>query len=569
MQGIFAKAGKSVLVLSEVGVGTQLRVRRDGVLLRSGDRVLPGDRLTVDATYRDSVASLRANGVRMAPGDEWVVPDTSDVVVELVAKSRDKLLGNRHRVRFFYDVVGKGSLDVVESIDVSRRFGNGEVLYTKDVKDSTEEKDALHWGQYNFYVVGKPAEGYRYVYFEANYDYYDTSISGDNPYYIWNTDYLGLMRVNMGSNYAVTANRLPFDLRFRAVFAKDAGSPVLVMHTFGQVGYVEVVDVVSGRRLEEGAVLRKGQRLSIQVRGSKSAATKVTKVFAASVNGQNLFEKVKYTTNITLFKAAEDSEGLPFWVGEYEVQENDDAMLVVGAVFGREKKKEERLIHIFSEDLDMKICQMPDPSKGRNDSDDRLGIVLEDGDKSLRPIIETKPERRGRFRKGSDFIEVGKGRKGERVLDVPITSDKDYEVTVVLGSDSLGRVKPSGAMRFGPLQRGEDETKPLYVYIRNKNKDFVPITIEQYVDGKKTTDTINTWVGVIYDQVRRVKWEKIGETLKGAVPKGATIEYTATSGMYQLVSITINDTVLIMGRGLRGSVRNSLRKGWCRRMVTR
>ena len=553
VQGIFAKEGKAVLVLSEVGVGTQLRVRRDGVLLRSGDRVLPGDRLTVDATYRDSVASLRANGVRMAPGDEWIVPDTSDVVVELVAKSRDKLLGNRHRVRFFYDVVGKGSLDVVESGGTSRRFGNGEVLYTKDVKDSTEEKAALHWRQYNFYVAGKPAKGYRYAYLEANYDYYDTIINGDNPYYKWNdTTQLGLLRSIFDTNYTITANRLPFDFRFRAVFAKDAGSPVLVMHTFGQIGYIEVVDVVSGRRLEEGAVLRKGQRLSIQVRGSKSAATKVTKVFVASVNGQNLFNEVKYTTNITLFKAAKDSEGLPFWVGEYKVQDNVDSMLVVGAMFGREKKQPKGLVHVFSADSGMAICQVPDPREGIMDGNSSNGKVLVDGEK----LVSIKPTEieRGRYRKGSDYIEVGKGEGGKSTLDSVITSEEDYEVTVVLDTTELKKVEKSGrfpTMRFGQLKKGDDE-KPIYVYIRNRNKDFVPITLEQYVDGKKTTDTINTWVGVIYDQVRRVKWKKIGETWTGIVPKGATMEYTAKSDSYQLVSVTINDSILIMGNGAEG-----------------
>lgn len=544
VQGIFAKEGKSVLVLSEVGVGTQLRVRRGGVLLRSGDRVLPGDRLTVDATYRDSVASLRANGVRMAPGDEWIVPDTSDVVVELVAKSRDKLLGNRHRVRFFYDVVGKGSLDVVESVDTSRRFGNGEVLYTKDVKDSTEEKDALHWEQYNFYVVGKPAKGYRYAYLEANYDYNDTIISGDNPYYKWNdSTQLGLLRSIWDTNYTITANRLPFDLRFRAVFAKDAGSPMLVMRTLGQVGYIEVVDVVSGRRLEEGAVLRKGQRLSIQVRGSKSAATKVTKVFVASVNSQNLFNEVKYTTNITLFKAAEDSDGLPFWVGEYKVQDNVDSMLVVGAMFGRKKKQPKGLVHIFSADPDMAIRQAPNPNvNGRRE---QFGRVLVDGANQLGSIIETTTH--GSRKVGTDYIEVVRGGN-------PITSENDYEVTVVLGTDQLKKKEKSGRfpmMRFGQLKEG-DETKPLYVYIRNKTKDFVPITLEQYVGGKKISNTTDARVDVIYDQMREVEWEKIGETLKGAVPKGATIEYTATSGIYQLVSITINDTVLIMGGGAEG-----------------
>ena len=550
VQGIFAKKGKSVLVLSEVGVGTQLRVRRDGVLLRSGDRVLPGDRLTVDATYRDSVASLRANGVRMAPGDEWIVPDTSDVVVELVAKSRDKLLGNRHRVRFFYDVVGKGSLDVVESGGTSRRFGNGEVLYTRDVKDSTEEKAALHGRQYNFYVAGKPAKGYRYAYLEANYDYNDTIVSGDNPYYKWNdTTQLGLLRSIFDTNYTITANRLPFDFRFRAVFAKDVGSPVLVMHTFGQIGYIEVVDVVSGRRLEEGAVLRKGQRLSIQVHGSKSAATKVTKVFAASVNSQNLFNKVKYTTNITLFKAAKDSEGLPFWVGEYKVQDDVDSMLVVGAMFGREKKKVEGLIHIFSEDPNMAIRQAPNPNVNGKENWRSLGEILVDGE-CLNNIVETKS---GRMRTGSDYIEVVRRASSSSSYN-PITSDKDYEVTVVLGTKELEKVVKTGRfpmMRFGQLQSG-DEKKHLYVYIRDKKKDFVPITVEQYVDGIMTSDTTNVRVGVIYDQVRKVEWKREGETLKGTVPKGATMEYTAKSDNYQLVSVTINDTILIMGNGAEG-----------------
>lgn len=550
VQGIFAKKGKSVLVLSEVGVGTQLRVRRDGVLLRSGDRVLPGDRLTVDATYRDSVASLRANGVRMAPGDEWIVPDTSDVVVELVAKSRDKLLGNRHRVRFFYDVVGKGSLDVVESGGTSRRFGNGEVLYTRDVKDSTEEKAALHGRQYNFYVAGKPAKGYRYAYLEANYDYNDTIVSGDNPYYKWNdTTQLGLLRSIFDANYTITANRLPFDFRFRAVFAKGAGSPVLVMRTLGQAGYIEVVDVVSGRRLEEGAVLRKGQRLSIQVRGSKSAATKVTKVFVASVNSQNLFNKVKYTTNVTLFKAAEDSEGLPFWVGEYKVQDNVDSMLVVGAMFGREKKKVEGLIHVFSEEPNMAIRQAPNPNVNGKENWRSLGEILVDGE-CLNNIVETKS---GRMRTGSDYIEVVR-RASSLSSYNPITSEEDYEVTVVLGTKELEKVVKTGRfpmMRFGQLQSG-DEKKPLYVYIRNKTKDFVPITVEQYVDGEKISDIAKARVDVIYDQVRKVEWKREGETLKGTVPKGATMEYTAKSDNYQLVSVTINDTILIMGNGAEG-----------------
>lgn len=553
VQGIFAKEGKAVLVLSEVGVGTQLRVRRDGVLLRSGDRVLPGDRLTVDATYRDSVASLRANGVRMAPGDEWIVPDTSDVVVELVAKSRDKLLGNRHRVRFFYDVVGKGSLDVVESIDMSRRFGNGEVLYTRNVKDSTEEKAALHGRQYSFYVAGKPAKGYRYAYLEANYDYNDTIVSGDNPYYKWNdTTQLGLLRSIFDTNYTITANRLPFDFRFRAVFAKGVGSPVLVMRTVGQVGYIEVVDVVSGRRLEEGAVLRKGQRLSIQVRGSKSAATKVTKVFAASVNSQNLFNKVKYTTNVTLFKAAEDSDGLPFWVGEYKVQDNVDSMLVVGAMFGREKKQPKGFVHIFSADSGMAICQVPNPNAAGRDNPYSHRKILVDGEK----LVSIKPTEieRGRYRKGSDYIEVGKGEGGKSTLDSVITSEEDYEVTVVLDTTELEKVKKSGRfpmMRFGQLQPG-DEKKHLYVYIRDRKKDFVPITLVQYRDGKIESDTTDTWVGVIYDQVRRVKWEPEGKTWTGNVPKGAIVKYTAKSDNYQLVSITINDTVLIMGEGADG-----------------
>ena len=74
----------------------------------------------------------------------------------------------------------------------------------------------------------------------------------------------------------------------------------------------------------------------------------------------------------------------------------------------------------------------------------------------------------------------------------------------------------------------------------------------QYRDGKIESDTINTWVGVTYDQGRRVKWEWNGGAWTGNVPKGATMEYTAKSDNYQLVSVTINDSILIMGNGAEG-----------------
>lgn len=137
----------------------------------------------------------------------------------------------------------------------------------------------------------------------------------------------------------------------------------------------------------------------------------------------------------------------------------------------------------------------------------------------------------------------------------------DYVVSVFNGGNKVVSNKELiGNNRvWGPI----DKSKDVYVYIRKKDEEWVPITMVQLVDGKPSRQTTDG-IGLKYDQVNGVKWDttSISGKLLGRVPHGAVLEYGCKAGVWtnvggaatgaKLVRVIINDSLAVEASGREG-----------------
>ena len=509
--GYFVKEGKQILMLSEVGKGAHIEVVRGTTELRAGDEVLPGDRLKVNVGDPSTVKSLRINGRRFAPGDEWLVQGTGDVLVELITKTKNKFnekLANAPMLQC--EVIGGGSVEATAIMNNGTlgKFTSGQLLYADSVWDGIPPYCE------NITLTPKQQHGYRCVKFEVN---------GEEK--------MGQVTRTVGGE----------DVYVRAIFVKETERPALVVNTKGAIGYVDVIDAATGQRLEEGTILKEGQRLRIQARGSVKEGARVT---AISVNDST------FTAN-----------GAVSWAKEVTVSADDAKKDVfqVGATFGKTTilpptPGTQPVLHIVKgkglENVDF-IVDVCGPRGGLGDV-----YPIRDGGRNTR-----KDDNGGHIAVGipSGVGDPKDARKYNWIkADVHKNILDDYEVTVVNGAVKKDVVGKSGwpasqdAAYWGP---GIDWKEDVYVYIRKKGEETIPITMVQVEEGK-TYQGKDLGVSIFYDQVVD-PWKKYNTDgfWEGSVPKGATISYDTKkgtigrSGEYKLVAITINDSLVARGYG--------------------
>ena len=503
--GYFVKEGKQILMLSEVGKGAHIKVVRGNTELRAGAEVLPGDRLVVDVTDRSTVKSLRINGRRFAPGDEWLVQGSGDVLVELITESKNKFNGGLANAPLLQcEVIGGGSVKATATMKNGTlgEFTSGQLLYA----DSTWGGTPLYCDQIT--LTPKPQDGYRCVKFEVN----------------------GEEKGSGGGIHQVKGK----DVYVRAIFVKEGERTALVVHTEGATGYVDVIDAATGQRLEEGTILKEGQRLRIQARGSSSEGARVTKI---SVN------RTPYMAN-----------GAVSWAKEVTVSADDaknDAFRV-GATFEKATIQPptpgtQPVLHIVR-------------GKGLEDKEfivDQCGEWGALGD--IHPILNG----RSKNNEESYYIAVATSKvpnpTSTKAIDYTWIKDSaTYKITVVSYAANgelvqvpcMGKSGASGLIYnfYWGNRKGVkvNWSKDVYVYIRKENEDRVSATMEQYLSGNKGLAN-DKGLLVKYDQVREVSWKEDGDSWKGFVPKSGTLTFEAKRGWLtdcSLVSVTINDSLV-------------------------
>ena len=509
--GYFVKEGKQILMLSEVGKGAHIKVKRGNTELRAGEEVLQGDRLVVDVTGGATVKSLRVNGRRFAPGDEWLVQGSGDVLVELITENKNKFNDSLYQAPLLQcEVIGNGSIEAEGYLkgDLKGWYTSGQLLYA----NSFPLKVPDYCDQIT--LTPKPQKGYRCVKFEVN----------------------GEERTGQ-----VTRPVEGKDVYVRAIFVKDGERPALVVHTKGAIGYVDVIDAATGQPLEEGTILKQGQRLLIQARGSTSEKSRVT---AISVNDST------FTAN-----------GAANWAKEVTVSEDDaknDAFRV-GATFEKSTVQPptpgtQPVLHIVKgkgvEDVEFFIDQCgPWGARGNvNEIKDKESLRDKDG---IYFVIGSRiPFQCGEMNLGYYWFQI----------DCSV-----YEVTVANGGQKIDFKKEGSGNNavWGPI----DKSKDVYVYIRKKeNEETIPITMAQVVNGETYKEN-KLGVSIFYDQVVD-PWKKYNTDgfWEGSVPKGATISYNTKNGeigpsnQYRLVAITINDSLVARRKG--GAFERNTQGSW-------
>lgn len=509
--GYFVKEGKQILMLSEVGKGAHIKVVRGNTELRAGDEVLPGDRLVVDVTDRSTVKSLRINGHRFAPGDEWLVQGSGDVLVELITTTKNKFNEKLAGAPLLQcEVIGGGSVKATAKIknNVTSEFTSGQLLYADSVWDGIPP----YCDQIT--LTPKPQKDYRCVKFEVN----------------------GEEKGSGGVIYTVGGK----DVYVRAIFVKETDRPALVVHTEGATGYVDVIDAATGQRLEEGTILKEGQRLRIQARGSSSEGSRVTEI---SVNG------TPYAAN-----------GAVSWAKEVTVSADDS------------KKDAFRVVATFEK----ATVQPPTPGtqpvlhivKGKGVEDVKFFIDFCGENGARGTIYEIWNDWPLKNEDGGTYFVIGSNDRfeccgkedGKGNYWFQIKCD-DYVVSVFNGGNKVVSNKEFiGNNRvWGPI----DKSKDVYIYIRKKDEKWVPITMVQLVDGKPSRQTTDG-IGLKYDQVNGVKWDttSISGKLLGSVPHGAVLEYGCKAGVWpdgagtaagaKLVRVIINDSLAVEATGREG-----------------
>ena len=225
MYATFAEAGKQVVTIAEEGLSA-VYVERDGVALRNGDVVKPGDRLRIESklvlaeagTLRYALVSLMVNGAPFTSGDVYVV-GKDDVNISAIASNYKKDVPKPSFLT--YQVLGPGALSF------------GTLGAASPITPSV-----------GFTPVATPTGDARLVRLTAN----GKSIQSGAPF------------------KGFSAGE---DVYVEAVFA-PRGAYVWGLNVIG-AGYVEVRR--NGERLRPGAEVHEGEQLTVVARASSASGT--------------------------------------------------------------------------------------------------------------------------------------------------------------------------------------------------------------------------------------------------------------------------------------------------------
>ena len=225
MFATFAEAGKQVVTIAEEGLSA-VYVERDGVALRNGDVVRPGDKLRIESklvfteqgTLRYALLSLMVNGAPFTSGDVYVV-GKDDVNITAIASNYNK--GVSKPSFLTYQVFGPGVLSF------------GMLGSTSPITPSvgftptaTPEGDAR---LVRLTANGKPIQsGAPFKGFSAGEDVYVEAVFAPRDAYVW------------------------------------------LLNIIGE-GYVEVRR--NGERLRPGAEVHEGEQLTVVARASSASGT--------------------------------------------------------------------------------------------------------------------------------------------------------------------------------------------------------------------------------------------------------------------------------------------------------
>ena len=221
----FAEAGKQVVTIAEEGLSA-VYVERDGVALRNGDVVRPGDKLRIESklvfteagTLRYALLSLTVNGAPFTSGDVYVV-GKDDVNISAIAANYKK---DESKPSFLtYQVFGPGVLSF-------GALGSASPI-TPSVgftPTATPEGDAR---LVRLTANGKPIQsGAPFKGFSAGEDVYVEAVFAPRDAYVW------------------------------------------LLNIIGE-GYVEVRR--NGERLRPGAEVHEGEQLTVVARASSASGT--------------------------------------------------------------------------------------------------------------------------------------------------------------------------------------------------------------------------------------------------------------------------------------------------------
>ena len=225
MFATFAEAGKQVVTIAEEGLSA-VYVERDGVALRNGDVVRPGDKLRIESklvfteagTLRYALLSLTVNGAPFTSGDVYVV-GKDDVNISAIAANYKK---DESKPSFLtYQVFGPGVLSF-------GALGSASPI-TPSVgftPTATPEGDAR---LVRLTANGKPIQsGAPFKGFSAGEDVYVEAVFAPRDAYVW------------------------------------------LLNIIGE-GYVEVRR--NGERLRPGAEVHEGEQLTVVARASSASGT--------------------------------------------------------------------------------------------------------------------------------------------------------------------------------------------------------------------------------------------------------------------------------------------------------
>ena len=519
--GVFVKEKhQQVLIVSEIGEGARVVVKRGGEELKQGDYLVPGDRLRVLVTDGAKAKSLRVNRQDFVPGDEFLVPDHGDVLVEFISNEKNKL-----NIALFdppilqWSVKGSGRVEVRDAKEKDRVYKNGEMLFAGDVAASgivaaqVSEKVSIRlvadagWNVAGFEVNGKRIE-------VAN----PGELQKTNEYFL-------PVRAEMTDVYV------------KAIFVREDSKPALVVHAEGK-GYLTVMDMHTGRMVEEGETLKVGQQLRVRAKGSKGAETAVERI---EINGKE--QKIGAASGRKLADVSVD----------YEVQKEDAARseFVVGAEFS--------------------VLQAPAPvvhiERGEGVEASIIVDVCGDGQGNPGKVYPIKDGDSFRNEAGSSFL-LGVPKDPAKltqnpsdyawVVYPPESNDPSYEVTVANGGEGLGLKRATASEVKGSAYWGKvDRSKDLDIYVRRVDKGFVPLASKQYLDGAERK--VAERLVVKYDQTREVDW---GVAMP-KVPKGAQLVYRVEEGLCTAMGVDASlESIIINGQIVAGAAGKSLWMGY-------
>lgn len=225
MFATFAEAGKQVVTIAEEGLSA-VYVERDGVALRNGDVVKPGDRLliksklvfTEQGTLRYALLSLMVNGAPFTSGDVYVV-GKDDVNITAIASNYNK--GVSKPSFLTYQVFGPGVLSF--GMLGSTSPITPSVGFTPTATPEGDARLVRLTANGKLIQSGAPFKG-----FSAGEDVYVEAVFAPRDAYVW------------------------------------------LLNIIGE-GYVEVRR--NGERLRPGAEVHEGEQLTVVARASSASGT--------------------------------------------------------------------------------------------------------------------------------------------------------------------------------------------------------------------------------------------------------------------------------------------------------